>query len=186
LVGQTPDDTAGSRGLIWFTTTGGATQRAQLLPAPRAGSDEAVSGCATVDGRLLAWGGSTSDAGTPQASLWATTKGASSSWTRMVDKALAAGQGTAGISDLATDDGTWLAVTGGTTQPWTEEDLSGVALWRSRDEGKTWQRVETTGTPWASSFGVSARLATIVDGRAVVVGQVDGRLAVWTGTPTGT
>jgi hypothetical protein len=186
VVGQTTDDTAGSRGLIWFTTTGGATQRAQLLPAPHAGSDEAVSGCASVGGRLLAWGRSTSDAGTPQAALWETTGGSSSSWTRMVDKALVAGQGTAGISDLATDAGTWLAVTGGTTQPWTEEDLSGVALWRSRDEGKTWQRVETTGAPWASSFGVSARLATFVGGHAVVVGQVDGRLAVWSGTPTGT
>jgi hypothetical protein len=187
VVGQTADDSAGSRGLIWFTTTGGTTQRAQLLPVPRAGSDEAVTGCTRVGGgRLLAWGRSTSDAGTPQASLWTTTKGSSSSWTRLVDKALAAGQGTAGISDLATGDGTWLALTGGTTQPWTEEDLSGVALWRSRDDGKTWQRVETTGAPWASSFGLAARLATFFDGQAVVVGQVDGRLATWTGTPTGT
>jgi hypothetical protein len=192
VVGSVLAGTGGARGAAW--PVGRAASAAQpgdvvgvgqtnVLPAPPVDSDERLLGCAAAGGQLVAWGASAASNGTPEAALWTSPTG--EVWTRQSPSALGSAAGTAAITDLATDGDTWLAVTGASTSPWTEDTLATLGVWQSPDAGKTWQQVTTAGSPWMSSYGVSADQVAYLDGRAVIVGQVDSRLAVWVGTPTG-
>jgi hypothetical protein len=154
-----------------------------VLPTPPVGSDERLLGCSSTNtGGLVAWGASASTGGVPEGAVWTSPSG--TTWTRLKGSAFSAGGGTAAITDLATNGTAWLAVTGSSTQPWTEDTLSSLGIWQSSNSGQTWQEVPTTGAPWTASFGVSASQVAYFGIDAVVAGQVDGRLAVWVGTTT--
>ncbi len=185
VVGQETDGAGGTAGLIWFRTGTHLTQRASMLPAPPATSEETVDGCADAGAHLLAWGQTATSKGTPEGAVWVSTS-AAKNWTLSDSGALSAGNGTGAITDLAQRDGTWLAVAGSAAPSWTAANLRGLAVWRSVNDGKTWQRITTNTPAFESSFGVSASQVAFVGSTPVLAGQVDGRLAVWTGSPAGT
>jgi hypothetical protein len=75
----------------------------------------------------------------------------------------------------------WLAVAGAPSLGPLPTGASG--LWRSSDAGATWQQLDTTGLPWQGLDPAQIDRVTWFADVPVVAGQVDGRLAVWTGIP---
>jgi hypothetical protein len=59
------------------------------------------------------------------------------------------------------------------------------SLWRTADSGATWQRLDTTGPPWSGAEPAEFDRVAWFGPTPVVAGLVDGRLAVWTGIPSG-
>jgi hypothetical protein len=181
VVGQEASGQGGSVGKAW--NVGGAAVPATLTPARPTDGAEELLGCSdTAGGSLVAWGASASTSGIPTAALWSSANG--TVWTRRTISAFATTDGTAAITDLATNGNTWLAVTGSATKPWTQDSLSTLGLWESTDAGKTWQELTTATATWSSVFGVSADLVAYYGIDPVIAGQTDGRLTVWMGTPT--
>jgi hypothetical protein len=82
--------------------------------------------------------------------------------------------------DVARGVPAWLAVAGaaGAGLP-----TAASGLWRSSDAGASWQRLDTTGVPWQGAEAAQIDRVTWFADVPVVAGQVDGRLAVWTGIP---
>jgi hypothetical protein len=92
--------------------------------------------------------------------------------------------------DLARTTQVWVAVAGR-----SEPDLAWpgtgsivpapqAGLWRSTDAGTTWQRLDTTGAQWQGDQPAQIDRVAVLGTSPVVAGQVDGRLAIWVGTPT--
>lgn len=182
--GAPPASSASSAGSAGSSKSGKAsTATPGIAPAPPADSAERLLGCTvTVENTFVAWGGSATGSGTPEAALWTSDDG--TTWTRQSVPAWTTPHGTAALTDLASNGTTWLAVGGSSNEPWTADTLSGLAIWESGNDGKTWQELDTTAPAWDATIGVSANLVTFLGATPVVVGQTDGHLAVWTGTAT--
>lgn len=179
-VGATANGQGGSTGSAWrLSRPAGALA---VGPTPPTDSAEELLGCSdTSSGTLVAWGASASTS-TPTAALWSSPT--ADGWTQRTVTAFRTGHGTAAITDLADHGNTWLAVTGSSTEPWTEDRLATLGVWESADAGKTWSQLTTDSKTWESVFGVSANLVTYLGADPVIAGQLDGRLALWLGTPT--
>ncbi|MCL2393468.1 MAG: hypothetical protein FWC87_02175 [Acidimicrobiaceae bacterium] len=180
-VGATASGQGGSTGSAWqLSPPAGSTA---VGPIPPADSAEYLLGCSdTSTGSLIGWGASASSNGAPTAALWSSSTG--NGWNRRTVAAFLTTNGTPAITDVADDGNTWLAVTGSSTEPWTEDGLSALGVWESADAGQTWRQLPTSPGTWGADFGVSASQVVYLGLDPIVAGQVDGRLAVWQGTPT--
>lgn len=181
MVGATANGMGGSTGSAWRISSPASS--IAVGPIPPTDSAEQLLGCAdTPTGSLVAWGASaSSDDGTPTAALWSSSTG--DGWDRRPVAAFVGGSGTPAITDVADDGDTWLAVTGSSTEPWTQDPLASLGVWESGDAGKTWRQVPTPSSLFGARFGVSADLVSYFGVDPVIAGQVDGRLAVWVGDP---
>ncbi|MBO0693120.1 MAG: hypothetical protein J2P58_09510, partial [Acidimicrobiaceae bacterium] len=180
-VGATASGQGGSLGKAWRVSHPAASTA--VGPVPPADSGEQLLGCSdTSTGTLVAWGASATSNGVPTAALWSSPTG--DGWTRRPVAAFLSTNGTAPVTDLADNGNTWLAVTGSSTEPWTQDGLSSLGVWESADAGKTWRQLTTSAKTWGDVFGVSADLVAYLGLDPVIAGQVDGRLTLWQGTPT--
>ena len=88
---------------------------------------------------------------------------------------------------------TWVAVSGAGDAPaqaWPAAvagtagaDFVPAGLWASVDAGDSWQQLQTALPAFSGDFYAQADAAAYVGEEPVVAGTVDGRLAVWVGTP---
>ncbi|HLI24712.1 MAG TPA: hypothetical protein VKU91_07135, partial [Acidimicrobiales bacterium] len=180
-VGSAQVGAPGSQAAAWSSTDGRRWQAATVTPPAVAGEDEAMSGCLATGNAFLAYGSSAGPDGTTDPALWQSASG--TAWTRQVVSAFA-GYGGGGITDLALRGDTWLAVGGAVGDGASATSaLDSVEVWRSEDAGRTWQAIATAAGPWAAGLESDALLVGFSGTTPVVVGQVDGGLAVWTGTP---
>lgn len=171
----------GTQAEVWSSSEGQTWQAGTVSPAATAGEEEVMTGCLPTGNAFLAYGAAAGPAGTRDPALWQSTGGVT--WSRQTVAAFK-GQGDGPITDLALRGTTWLAVSGASSKPPTAVTASaGVGLWRSEDAGGTWQAVPTSGAPWSAGLDSGADLVAFAGTTAVVVGQVDGGLAVWTGHP---
>lgn len=95
---------------------------------------------------------------------------------------------TAGAAGATTPAPTGPAATGasaGAVGPSPTLENGEGGLWLSTDSGSSWQAVDTATPPWVGTDGSRAVLVGFAGSTPVVVGSVDGRLAVWTGAPAG-
>lgn len=171
----------------WWTGTGSSWRRAAITPGPSAGVAETIVGCLHTATGLVAYGTSAGAGGAPAPALWRSTTGIS--WARQPVAAFAANTPNP-ISDLATYGPEWLAVANPAAapasgppgpHPTTENGMDG--LWLSNNSGQSWERVDVSGAPWRGTFETELALTGYAGATPVVVGTVDGRLAVWTGSP---
>ncbi len=171
---------AGSQAEAWSSPDGRSWWAASVSPAQTPGEEEEMTGCLTTGNAFLAYGGSAGPHGTTDPALWQSTDG--TAWGRQSVVAFA-GDGGGGITDLALRGATWLAVSGAAgAVPVASSAAARVSLWRSEDAGGTWQQVGADGVPWTARLYSQADLVGFAGATAVVVGQVDGGLAVWVGT----
>ncbi len=85
-----------------------------------------------------------------------------------------------GTSELATTAPTGGAASLVSTQA---TGLGTSGLWRSANAGAGWDRLDTPGSPWLGAGPPEFQDVAWFGPTPVVAGVVDGRLAVWTGTP---
>ena len=118
----------------------------------------------------------------PGPAYWASTGGAA--WARQSASPFGPGLPYP-VLDVARISGVWMATTRspdpdiGSAVPATES-----GLWVSTNAGGTWQRLDTTGAIWHGQQPAQVDRVALLGTVPVVTGQVDGRLAVWIGTPT--
>ena len=127
--------------------------------------------------------GSAAPAGNgPGPAYWASTGGRA--WTRQSASPFGPGLPSPAL-DVARTSGVWMATTRspdpdiGSAVPSAES-----GLWESTNAGGTWQRLDTTGAIWHGQQPAQVDRVALLGTVPVVTGQVDGRLAVWVGTPT--
>lgn len=180
-VGSGHDGTPGSRAMAWVSASGQTWQGGAITPAATPGEEERMTGCLTTGNGFLAYGTSAGPDGTADPALWQSAAGAT--WTRQ-DVAAFSGQGGGAIADLALRGTTWLAAGGGSADPVEAATAaSALGLWQSGDAGATWQGLDTSSAPWVGHVDAQVDQVGFVGSSAVVAGQVDGQLALWTGTP---
>ncbi len=170
------------------------------------GAGGAVSGGAgstsTAPVPLVAYGQTTGRGGSHVPALWESTDGAGT-WTRLSPAGIT-GAGVAPFCDVAASGDRWLAAGGSQPAPlalpvdprWSVEDPIGppavpsyatgpdgeAGVWLSSDAGASWARLATTGAAWGGGQVTTDAVAWLA-ARPVVAGEVDGRLAIWVGTP---
>jgi hypothetical protein len=171
----------GSRAAAWSSTDNRSWHTATITPAATAGADETMDGCLATGNAFLAYGASPGTGGTTDPALWQSADG--TTWS-LQDVTSFSGSGGGGITDLALRGDTWLAVSGAVGDAAAAGHASdSVRLWRSEDAGRTWQAANTQTTPWAAGLDSQADLVGFAGSTPVVVGQIDGGLAVWAGVP---
>jgi hypothetical protein len=191
----------GTQAATWSSTDGSRWSRGSVTPGAGVGSDEEMTGCAATATGFVAYGRTMSASGLAEPALWQSTDGIV--WTQAARPGLAAGSSSP-LSDLAEVRSTWLAPSGGIPAGVTAADdpafdttgpqVPGAAptastgpdgeagLWLSTDAGATWSELATGAAPWLAGQQLVTDLAAMLAGRAIVAGDLDGRLAVWTGT----
>jgi hypothetical protein len=199
--------TATTGAAAWYRKANGTWALAAVPQALPAGSSQAMTGCAVVTDvvgarQLYAYGTAASSSGSPQPALWRSTDG--TSWTRVGVGTFVpdspnpiislASSGSRIVAVASPDPGAEpfdagrlgapgpaavLGRPGFERSPSLESGTAGV--WVSADGGSTWAALDTASAPWLGAAR-SEPLATAFTaaGTAVVVGVVDGQLAVWT------
>ncbi|MDQ6838310.1 MAG: glycoside hydrolase, partial [Actinomycetota bacterium] len=180
-VGSAITSGPGRQALAWSSSDGVHWQAGTVNPTPDPSADESMQSCITTGNGYIAFGSTQGADGSIDAAVWYSNNGAT--WTRQTVDAFA-GSGLGPIKDLAVGGTTWLAVSGNDDHGGASDRNLGV--WRTTDAGSSWQRIDTTGAPWTASQTASVDRVALNGPNAVVAGQIDGRLAVWLGTPPGT
>jgi hypothetical protein len=170
----------GTGGVAWESGDGIHWQQDAVTPAPIAAGREEMLGCFDTTTGFVGFGGTTGAGGDPTPALW--KSGSGSTWSRQPASGFspyAAGP----ITALARNDSTWLALAGSNADA-GRGGLPGYAapgIWLSSDRGSLWQALDTIGSPWDGIETARIDLAAFAGGVPVVVGTLDGRLAVWSG-----
>ncbi|MGH9120751.1 MAG: hypothetical protein ACRDYC_02225, partial [Acidimicrobiales bacterium] len=185
----------GSEAIAWTSANGTQWSRATVTPAAQQGASDAMLGCAQTTNGLIAFGQASGAAGEPVPGVWTSATGAA--WTRqgvgVFDSAPTP------ITGLARLGHTLVAVSGagsassdpGASAPASSDPLQvsssagPIGLWRSDDDGNTWQRLDTTNGPWLSAAGAHVDQAAFLGSTPVVIGSVGGQLAVFVGASAG-
>ena len=186
-VGEVSLPSSGVQAAAWYTTDGSHWKVAAVSPG--GGADEML-GCVAASGSFEGYGG-TSGTGGDSPALWSSPDG--SHWTR--GDASLFGSGAPGpISSLAASGNDWLVVASegmdgepdgypyASLPPSTAPVGDQIGVWTSDNRGSTWQRQDGSGTVWQDAAGALLEQVGYVGSRAVVAGQIGGRLVVWTGT----
>jgi hypothetical protein len=177
-VGSGDQFPAGQEALAWASTDGTHWIRAEIDPPTLTGGSQEMTGCLTTASGLVAYGGTTASSGITTPALWKSQTGLR--WARQED---GLGSGTASpLTYVAHSGSRWVAVA---AQP-AGVGMSASGLWLSQDGGSTWLPVDTLGSPWQVTGTAQLDLAGFAADGPVVIGTVDGRLAVWLGTPAAT
>ena len=189
--------------LAWTSTNGVVWRKATVTPPAPAGAAGEMAGCLGTPSGLVAYGQATGPTGVVPV-LWTSATG--SSWSERTVSAF--GPGTpAPLTGLAVDGSTWLAVAGAPVVSSGSLDAgeplgggpglaaasglggsdgvgapSGIGLWTSTDGGITWRVVRPTGPAW-TGVDAAAGVVAFAGSDPVIAGSVDGRVAVWVGTP---
>jgi len=92
------------------------------------------------------------------------------------------------LTGLAQSGRTWLAVASAGSALAdsllaSPPGLPEAAVWWSANSGGTWQRLDTASSLWQGQQITEVTGVAFTGPDVVVAGQVDGRLAVWLGTP---
>ena len=180
-VGTSQNGSPGHQAMAWSSPSGQTWQSASISPAATPGEQERMAGCLTTGNGFLAYGASAGPQGSTDPALWQSTDG--TQWSRQNVTAFN-GTDAGAITDLALRGTTWLAVSGASVvDPIGSSAASTVGLWRSGDAGLTWQQLDTSSAPWVGALDSEVTQVGFLGTSAVVVGKVDGRLALWVGTP---
>jgi hypothetical protein len=162
----------------WASTDGLHWKAARVVPAPGPAVSHRMAGCAAVGSAVEAYG-TALIAGAVAPTTWA---GAAfgAQWVQQSDNAF--GGLPTPVADLAASGRSWLALVVADPQPAAGVADSPTALYASTDDGASWQPLDTTTSPWPGVGPPVLDELTWWAAYPVVAGQVDGRLAVWTGT----
>lgn len=97
------------------------------------------------------------------------------------------------LDGIALGTTTWLGLSGDDdlpSQAWPAPvggaagaQFTPAGLWASGNAGNSWQQLATTSPAFSATVYAQADEAAYVDQDPVVAGTVDGRLAIWVGTP---
>jgi hypothetical protein len=188
---------------VWATVDGRTWTAGTVSPLSGSGGHETMQGCVALASGFLAWGGTPGGQGVDVPALWTSPDGVD--WTKEDLPTLAVSGAAAPVTDLITSGSSQFAVSGGLlaasadpTEPSVASDDpvlpaaapamtsgpdGGAFVWESEDSGQTWSRLVTTGRAWDASASLATDLVASLGGDLVVVGQDDGRIAVWTGDP---
>ncbi|MBO0729910.1 MAG: hypothetical protein J2P57_11675, partial [Acidimicrobiaceae bacterium] len=178
-VGSGDQQQVGERAQAWLSRDDGARWSAAAVTPPAApGADEQMQGCVAVPGGAaganksswVAYGQSTDDNGVTTPALWLSSNG--TQWSRLV---LPGAGGPSAVHGVAVRGASWLAIGGG-----QQSDV-----WVSSDSGHTWKPLDTSAAPWPNPEVGAASITQVAFAGAdpLLVGQEDGQLAVWIGTP---
>lgn len=197
----------GTQASVWYSTNGKDWAKSTVKPAPTQGGTETVTGCVDIGGSLVAFGTSTAANGGPVPAVWTSDDGVA--WSRLAVSGFVAGSpnpiiGMAGhgsyrlavanpypaASPNAPGPTSSSAGIGPAASTPTDAGLgsplglapSGSGLWASTDSGHTWRLVATYTSPWSDMQGTQLDSVAFQAGKAVVVGTVEGELAVWVGS----
>ncbi len=200
VVGRSAQPLSGSSAAGWYSTDGARWKQASISPSAPAGSAEWMDGCIATESGFVAFGATVSS-GSLVPALWTSTDG--SRWSLQSTGSLGH-TSPAPLTALAASGSHWMTLAGsgeGTanaTQPAPGNldprgsyaaavlyppSATGAAVWMSSDSGTNWQRVDGGDPVWAAATGASLEQAGYAGSTAVVAGILDGRLAVWSGTP---
>ena len=168
-----------------------------LLTSPPTGSSTTVDGCLSTGGGFLAYGESTGrgQVERPQFGRRATARYGSNSRPRSPGPAGAGRQDreSAPLDGIALGTTTWLGLSGDGDAPsevWPAPvggaagaQFTPAGLWTSDNAGNTWQQLGTLTPAFTGTVYAQTDVAAYVGQEPVVAGTVDGRLAIWVGTP---
>jgi hypothetical protein len=194
----------GSVAASWSTTDGTTWAAGRVSPITGVGADVKMLGCVATSTGFIAYGQIPSRSGQNVPAIWTSPDG--STWTLAQTPTLTSAEASP-FTDLDVDGSTWNAVSGGAipaaaesadptvsvndpvippADPATSTGPDGEAgVWQSIDGGAAWAQLATSGPAWAATQTLSTDELTTVGSDLIVVGQVDGRLAVWSGAPAG-
>jgi hypothetical protein len=170
VVGRTELLSGGTGAAAWWSHDGRHWTQAAVQPPSIAGGPEEMDGCSVVGDGFVAYG-TTNGPGGASPGVWKSTTGGA--WNLQSPSAFGAA-GPVPLTGVVGQGSMWLAVGG--IPP------GATGLWLSVDGGSTWQRPSASGPPWAGAGSAVYSTAGFVNGRPLVAGTVDGRLAVWLGT----
>jgi hypothetical protein len=175
--GSVPTSTTFAGGSETGGRTGATTTS---VPRPGASSTGGVTG-------FDAFGTADAPAATPAPAFWVSVHG--TQWTQQTASPFGAGFPFPAV-DVARSGQVWMATSGGAASdlgwagPASIIPAAPSGLWRTTDGGANWQQLDTTGAAWQGDEPAQIDRVALLGGMPVVAGQVDGRLAVWVGTPT--
>jgi hypothetical protein len=193
----------GTEAAAWSSDNGSSWTTGTVSPPPGVGADQEMAGCAAVGTGFIAWGESVTADQPDVPGLWRSANGID--WTQLDLPSLASPG--PGLADVAASATTWIGVGGGypagladpfvATTSASGPDLAGppapsytgpdgtAALWLSTDDGSAWARLPTGSAPWAGQQVSTDLVGWVAASDPVVAGTVDGRVAVWVGSPAG-
>ena len=167
----------------WTSTDGIHWRLAVVGAGPHPGPTSEMDGCVATRAGLDAYGLATATGQVRAAPAYWTATAPSAVWTPQSDSPI--GGNPTPIKDVAGPGGAsapaWLAVGGGQSYPLSVP----AVLAQSTNNGSSWQVLPTAGAPWQGAAPGRVDAAAWLAGIPVVAGSVDGRLAIWVGTPNG-
>jgi hypothetical protein len=167
------------------------------VTSPPPGATTSIDGCLSTGNGFIGYGGSTGSGVVEQPALWTSSNG--TVWQQSPATFSAIGGGSPSGPEVAPLDGialgttTWLGLSGRDDLPsqlWPAP-IGGAAgaqstpagLWASSNAGSSWQQLDAGVPAFHSAIYAQADQAAYVGQDPVVAGTVDGRLAIWLGTP---
>jgi hypothetical protein len=199
VVGTVTSTGRGSQPDAWVSSDGSSWTNATFSPSPPTGSTTTVDGCLSTGNGFIAFGGTTGNGSVEQPILWSSSDGTvwqqvSASFTGLGGGG-PAGPESAPLDGIAVGTTTWLGLSGDgqlPSQRWPARvgglagaHFTAAGLWSSDNAGNTWQQLDTAVAPFEGSMYAQADAAAYVGQHPVVAGTVDGKLAIWVGTPAG-
>jgi hypothetical protein len=199
VVGTATTTAPGSFPAAWVSTDGSSWTSATFSSSSSlpAGSSTAVDGCLATGNGFIAYGGSTGKGTVDQPILWSSSNGATwqqlpATFTKLGGTARGSPE-VAPLGGIALGTTTWLGLSGHDDLPsqlWPAPiggsagaQVTPAGLWASGNAGGSWQQLNTTVPAFDATIYAQADEAAYVGQDPVVAGTVDGRLAIWLGTP---
>ncbi len=198
VVGSVTSTGRGSLPAAWVSTDASSWTAATFTPPPPVGSSTTVEGCLSTGSGFLAYGESTGAGQVEVPQLWSSSDG--TLWQQQAavfsgpNGAGPSGPQSAPLDGIADGTATWLGLSGNGDEPsqvWPAPvggaagaQFTPAGLWTSDDAGNTWQQLSTATPSFTGMVYAQACTAAYVGQQPVVAGTVDGKLAVWVGTPT--
>jgi hypothetical protein len=197
VVGSATSTTPGSMPAAWVSTDGSSWTSASFATSPPAGSTTTLDGCLSTGNGFIGYGGSTGTGADEQPALWTSSNG--TAWQQLTATFTGLGGGSPSGPEVAPLDGialgttTWLGLSGRDDLPsqvWPAPvggsagaQVTPAGLWASGNAGDSWQQLDTSVPAFKATVYAQADEAAYVGQDPVVAGTVDGRLAIWLGTP---
>jgi hypothetical protein len=178
-VGRQDLTSSGTVARVWLSHDGVHWKAATVMPAPVTGGAQQMLGCLATGTGFVAFGAATGSGGGTVPAIWRSATGAS--WT--AQNIATATSPPLLLTGLANRGSNWLAIGNpNQTDPGPVQPSGSDSLWLSLDGAASWQVLNTGEPPWAGVTEPHLALTGFASGVPIVVGTVDGRLAVWSAT----